>query len=79
MSTTLKISRHAYKRAKERFSLKKNALIALAIKAKTQGIRHPYHWHSLIYGEIAFYFDGDILVTLYKLPNHLIKYTKKAK
>lgn len=91
------ITKHAYKRAKERLGWKKQSLKRTAHIALRSGIRHNqltgqinryvsrlYLTHKncnniRIYGQNVFMFKNVTLITIFRVPNNLIKYLKKMK
>ena len=96
MLMRIKISNHAYERAKDRFGWSKDVLNKMMDRVVEKGISNSQtktHLHKYIsgltlrhgssnvkiYGENIFFFKGDTLTTLYRLPNELIKYTKFLK
>jgi len=89
----MRITKHAYKKAKKRMKWKPHVLDKMAAIALNEGKKHEdcrsfllKHLDKLsethnfvannmrIYGQDIFLFRGTILITMYRLPNSLIKY-----
>lgn len=88
------VTKHAYKRAKDRLGWNSNAIDRMADKALDEGVTHgetsgrlhryitklwfshKYCNNARIYGENIFFFTDNKLITLYRLPNNLIKTVK---
>ena len=93
----IKITEHAYMRAKERLSLSAESLDRLAERAYNEGLKHSdtrsrlnrwmdglYLEHRSadnirLYGENAFIFSKETLITVFQVPNDLRKFLKKFK
>ena len=90
----MKITNHAYEKAKERLSWKADVIEKMAEIALNEGISHSdtkgklkryitklYLSHRTsnnirIYGQNIYFFLGDTLITIYRVPTNLIKYLK---
>lgn len=90
----LKITDHAYKRAKKRMSWRADVLDKMASKAICLGITHSKSKGNLkryftkiylqyrkannirVYGENIFIFNNNTLITIFRLPQSLIKLSK---
>lgn len=82
----MKITKHAYRRAKQRLGLGRKAFTNLAYKARKEGVtdfkgrlvhrrneilsKYP-NCTVVMYGEVLYIFKGDFLITLYHLPYEL--------
>ena len=89
----MRITKHAYKKAKQRMRWNSHVVEKMATIALKNGKKHEdcrsfllKHLDKLsethnfvannmrIYGQDIFLFKGTILITIYRLPNSLIKY-----
>lgn len=88
----MKISQHAYERARERLGLNKKSFDRLVEKALISGrkanmfkgtirkyfdkLSIQYKTSPVVYGEYLLFFVGNLLITTYQIPSSLKKYLK---
>lgn len=88
-------SNHAIKRAKERLSWNANTLNRMLKKAMSNGIARknttgqlrkfldskciPNKSNAFVYGDVAYFYKGETLATIYQIPKELNKVVKKQK
>jgi hypothetical protein len=89
------ISNHAIKRAKERLSWNEKTLTRMYEKAHASGIKRskttgqlkkfldskciPNQSEAVVYGDVAYFFKGKVLTTVFQIPQELNKVAKKQK
>ena len=89
------VTKHAYKRAKERLSWSRHTLDRMAERAFYEGFTHKDVQSALkkycdrlylegknannlrIYGENIFLFHDEVLITVFRLSNGLLKYVRR--
>jgi len=95
--TEIIITKHAYKRAKERLSWKKKTLNRMATKAYAEGVTHRsakghlkgyigklFIQHKTannirVYGQDVYLFNAICLITIFRIPNNLLKTVEISK